>query len=75
MDEDCLRSKSPATGHSAASTKAHCKQVCVFCCTFSIVVLLIILKFWQYRFFHRIFGRAVCMDAWAFPIHDFMQSR
>lgn len=21
------------------------------------------------------FGNAVCMDAWGFPIHDFMQSR
>ncbi|KAE8009275.1 hypothetical protein FH972_005722 [Carpinus fangiana] len=26
MDEDCIWSQSPATRHSAASTKAHCKQ-------------------------------------------------
>lgn len=30
MDEDRIWSQSPATRHSAASTKAHCKQVCVF---------------------------------------------
>jgi hypothetical protein len=30
MDEDYIWSQSPATRHSAASTKAHCKQVCVF---------------------------------------------
>ncbi len=75
MDEDCIWSQSPATRHSATSTKAHCKQVRIFYCTFYILILPLITSrldslflymvnyVWQYVWMPRVFQFTILCKA------------